>query len=33
MGKGIEDEKYLEEIADSAVDYTDGLIKKKEFSL
>ena len=33
MGKGIEDEKYLKEIADSAVDYTEGLINKKEFSL
>ncbi len=30
MGK---DEKYLEEIADSAVDYIEGLINKKEFSL
>lgn len=28
-----DDEKYLKEIADSAVDYIDGLIKKEEFSL
>ena len=27
------DEKYLKEIADSAVNYIDALIKKKEFSL
>ncbi len=33
MGKGIGDEKYLKEIADSAVNYIDGLIKKEEFSL
>ncbi len=33
MGKGIEDEKYLKEIADSAVDYIDKLIKKQELSL
>ncbi|KKN42277.1 hypothetical protein LCGC14_0714770 [marine sediment metagenome] len=33
MGKGTEDEKYLKDIADSAVNYIDGLIKKKEFGL
>ncbi len=33
MGNEDKDEKYLKEIADSAVDYTNSLIKKKEFSL
>lgn len=28
-----EDNKYLEDIADSAVDYIDKLTKKKEFGL
>lgn len=30
---GDKDEKYLKEIADSAVDYTDKLTSKKELSL
>ena len=33
MGKKNEDEKYLKDIADSAVDYIDHLINKKELSL
>ena len=33
MGKGIENEKYLREIAESAVDYIDKLTNKKELSL
>ncbi len=33
MGKENKDEKYLKEIADSAVDYIDRLIKKPELSL
>ena len=33
MAEKTKDEKYLREIADSAVDYTDKLIKKEELSL